>query len=258
MDEDGLVRRRARGAARGRAAAEARSTSSPSTRTRPAARCRSSAAQALVELCRRHGVLILEDVAYRELACGAGRCRRCGRSRPTSWCRPARSPRSSSRACGSAGRPGPAEVVGAARGREADDRPVRGRARPADASRSTAAPATSSAQLPRARELYASHWRALDARAARAHARRRARGREPTGGFLTWLDAARGPRRDGAARGGDSRPASPTCRARRSTPSERGRDELRLSFSALGAEDLAEAGRRLAIALQSSAAASAR
>ena len=58
---------------------------------------------ALVELCRRHGVLILEDVAYRELAFDGRRCRRCGRWRPTSCCRRARSPRASSPACGSAG-----------------------------------------------------------------------------------------------------------------------------------------------------------
>ena len=70
-DPDGRARprgRRARGARSTPACARSSSTSSPSTRTRPAARCALERRHALVELCRRHGVLIFEDVAYRELA----------------------------------------------------------------------------------------------------------------------------------------------------------------------------------------------
>ena len=74
------------------------------------------------------------------------RCRRCGRSRPTSSCRPARSRRSSSPACGSAGRSGRREVIAQLAAAKQTTRPVRERARPADASRSTAAPGTSSAR----------------------------------------------------------------------------------------------------------------
>ncbi len=63
--------------------------------------------EALIELCRRFGVLIVEDVAYREMAFDTSTgCPRCGRSAPTSCCRRARSRRSSAPACGSAGRPG--------------------------------------------------------------------------------------------------------------------------------------------------------
>ena len=66
----------------------------PTGRTLPLDRRR-----ALVELCRRHDVLIFEDIAYRELSFD-------GTSRPTSCSRPGRSPRASSPACGSAGPPG--------------------------------------------------------------------------------------------------------------------------------------------------------
>ena len=79
----------------------------PSGRTLPLERRR-----ALVDLCRRHGVLIFEDVAYRELsfdgdiaadAVVAGARRRA--------CRRGRSRRPSSPACGSAGRPARRDVV---------------------------------------------------------------------------------------------------------------------------------------------------
>ena len=101
--------------------------------------------EALVELCRRHGVLILEDVAYRELAWGA-------EPLPTLW---SLAPDVVVQAgtfskvffpgvrLGWAA--GPEEVVRAARGRQGQHGPVR-RARSASGwSRSTAAAGTSSA-----------------------------------------------------------------------------------------------------------------
>ena len=137
-----------------------------------------------LSLARRHalstraaayGVLIFEDVAYRELSFDGERCRRCGRSGPTSCCRPARSPRSSPPASGWAGRSGPPSLVA----------PL------ADAKQNTDQCAGALGQrmveeygraghfdagVPRAQALYASHWAALSASLVRPHARRRARG----------------------------------------------------------------------------------
>ena len=69
--------------------------------------------QELVDLARRYDFLILEDVAYRELGFGPAlrtaappRRRACGRWRPMSCCRRARSPRSSRPDSGWAGPPG--------------------------------------------------------------------------------------------------------------------------------------------------------
>ena len=67
----------------GRAAARRSSTRSPTTRTRPGCPCRLQRRQALVDLARRYGFLILEDVAYRELGFDGQRAARaCGRWRP--------------------------------------------------------------------------------------------------------------------------------------------------------------------------------
>ena len=99
-------RRRARAPARTRAARRSCSTRSRTTRTRPGSASRPSGARALVELARRHGFLIVEDVAYRELGFdGDARRRASGASGRTSSCRSGRSRRRSSPACGSAGRP---------------------------------------------------------------------------------------------------------------------------------------------------------
>jgi 2-aminoadipate transaminase len=99
-------------------------------------------------------------------------------------------------------------------------------------------------ELPRARELYASHWRALDG-ALRAEMPDGVSWTEAAGGFLTWLRLPEGldamELRPAAVDGGVSYvPGAPFYAG------EQGAGELRLSFSALGEDDLAEAGRRLA------------
>ena len=103
-------------------------------------------------------------------------------------------------------------------------------------------------RLPAARELYASHWRALE-RAFVEHLPPGCEWTTPAGGFLTWL--ALPPDVDVLA----LRPAA-TAAGVAYVPGppfysdERGRNEMRLSFSHLGAEELGEAVRRLAIALR--------
>ena len=200
--------------------------------------------EALVELCRRHGVLILEDVAYRELAWGA-------EPLPTLW---SLAPDvvvqagTFSKVFFPGVRLGWAAGPGGGRARSSPPprpTPTSARARSASGwSRSTAAAATSTASS-----------RAPASSTPRTGARSTARcaPRCPT--------ASPGPSPRAASSPGSgcrtastpwscarrrSTPAWPTCRAPRSTRATQGAGELRLSFSALGEADLAEAGRRLA------------
>ena len=156
--------------------------------------------EALVELCRRHGVLILEDVAYRELAWGA-------EPLPTLW---SLAPDVVVQAgtfskvffpgvrLGWAS--GPEEVVAQLAAAKANtdqcasalgQRMVEEYGRGGHFER----------ELPGARELYASHWRALDG-ALREHMPEGVAWTEPAGGFLTWVKLPPRARRDGAPRRG--------------------------------------------------------
>ena len=211
--------------------------------------------RALVELCRRHEVLIFEDVAYRELAFDGG-------ALPSLWSL------------------GPDIVLQAGTFSKVLSPGVRlgwAAGPPAVVAQLAAAKQTTDQcagalgqrmleeygraghferRLPAARELYASHWRALE-RAFVEHLPPGCEWTTPAGGFLTWL--ALPPEVDVLA----LRPAA-TAAGVAYVPGPpfysdgRGRNEMRLSFSHLGAEELGEAVRRLATALQSSAAASAR
>ena len=142
---------------------------------------------ALVELARRDGFLIVEDVAYRELGFdGVGAAEPVEPRRRTWSCRSGRPPRRSSRACGSAGPPGPPEVVaqlvvakqntdqcasalgqrllGAVRAARRDGRAARPLARPVPAAGASCCSARSTGTCPTA-----SRWT------------------RPEGGFFSWL-----------------------------------------------------------------------
>jgi 2-aminoadipate transaminase len=141
--------------------------------------------EALVEACRKHGVLILEDVAYRELSFD-------GTSLPTLW---SLAPEIVLQA-GTFSKSffpgvrlgwavGPSEVVAElAAGKQNTDqcagglgqRMVEEYGRGGGFER----------HLPAARALYASHWAALSA-ALESHMPDGAEWTQPTGGFLTWL-----------------------------------------------------------------------
>ena len=131
------------------------------------------------------------------------RCRRCGRSRPDVVLQAGTFSKSFF--------PGVrlGWAVGPARGDRASWRPPSRTPTSAPAasgsgcSRSTAAPGHFERHLPAARALYASHWAALSAALRAPHARRGRTGREPTGGFLTWLTLPAGARRARAAPGRD-------------------------------------------------------
>ncbi len=152
----------------------------PSGRTLPLAR-----RQALVELCRRHGVLILEDVAYREI-------RFEGEPLPSLW---SLGPDTVLQAGTFSKLLSPGVRLGWAAGPE----PVI--AQLASAKQTTDQCAGALGQriveeygraglfargVQASCELYASHWRALD-RALREHMPEGATWSRPTGGFFSWL-----------------------------------------------------------------------
>ena len=197
----------------------------------------------LVELCRRHGVLIFEDIAYRELPFD-------GTLLPTLWSL-------APDVVLQAGTFSKSFFPGVRLGWAAGPETVVAQLAAAKANTDQCAGALGQRmveaygraghferELPRACALYASHWRALDG-ALRAHMPGGVAWTEPAGGFLTWLtlpeplDAMA--LRDAATEAGVAYvPGAPFY------ASGRGANELRLSFSALDEEDLAEAGRRLA------------
>lgn len=210
----------------------------PTGRTLPLERRR-----ALVELCRRHRVLIVEDVAYRELSFD-------GTSLPTLWSL------------------GPDVVLQAGTFSKSFFPGVRlgWAAGPADVVAELAAAKANTDQcasalgqrmveeygraggferhLPAARALYASHWAAL-AGALERHMPARVTWTEPTGGFFTWLTLPDGVdaaalRPAALAAGIAYVPGSPFHAG------DGGGNTLRLSFSALTEPQLETAAERLA------------
>jgi 2-aminoadipate transaminase len=210
----------------------------PTGRTLPLAR-----RHALVELCRRHGVLIFEDVAYRELAWG-------GEPPPTLW---SHAPdvvvqagtfsKSFFPGVRLGWATGPPVVVGelSAVKQNTDQcagglgqRMVEEYGRAGGFER----------HLPAARALYASHWSALSAALTR-HMPEGVCWTEPTGGFMTWLtlpeelDALA--MRPAAMAAGVAYVPGPPFHV-----GENGRNTLRLSFSHLTETELETAIERLA------------
>jgi 2-aminoadipate transaminase len=207
----------------------------PSGRTLPLAR-----RQALVELCRRHGVLIFEDVAYREISFD-------GQSLPSLWSlgpdvvlQAGTFSKVLSPGVRLGWAAGPREVIAQlATAKQFSDqcagalgqRIVEEYGRAGLFDRGVAASC----------ELYASHWRALD-RALRAHMPEGVTWSEPTGGFFSWLTTSV----DTIA----LRPAALDAGVAYVPGSlfyagDGARNELRLSFSLLGEAELETAVVRL-------------
>jgi 2-aminoadipate transaminase len=210
----------------------------PTGRTLPLDRRR-----ALVELCRRHGVLIFEDIAYRELTFD-------GTSLPTLWSL------------------GPDVVLQAGTFSKSFFPGVRlgWAAGPADVVAELAAAKQNTDQcagglgqrlveeygraggferhLPAARALYASHWAALSA-ALERHMPPDVGWTEPTGGFVCWLTLPEEidtlALRPAAIAAGVSYVPGPPFHV-----GDRGRNTLRLSFSHLTESELGTAIERLA------------
>ena len=198
---------------------------------------------ALVELCRRHDVLIFEDVAYREISFDGG-------ALPSLWSL------------------GPDVVLQAGTFSKLFAPGVRlgWAAGPADVIVELAAAKQTTDQcagalgqrlveeygraghfeqrLPEACELYARHWRAIE-RAFRRCLPDGCAWSEPTGGFFTWLRLPDGldamELRAAAVEAGVAYvPGAPFY------PGEGGRDEIRLAFSYLAEQELETAVERLA------------
>src|SRR5918995_443778 len=157
----------------------------PTGRTLPVARPR-----ALVELCRRHGVLLFEDVAYRELAFA-------GEPRPTLWSLGpdvvvqagtfSKSFFPGVRLGWAVGPPGVVAELVAAKGNTDQCAGGLGQRLLEEYGRG----GCFERHLPAARALYASHWAALSA-ALERELPDGVRWTEPTGGFLTWLTLPEG------------------------------------------------------------------
>jgi 2-aminoadipate transaminase len=211
--------------------------------------------RALVDVCRRYGVLIFEDVAYRDLAFD-------GSTLPSLWslgpdvvvqagtfskslCPGVRL----GWACGPAGlvaklavaKTNGDQCAGALSQRIMEEY---GRA------------GLFTSRLPGARALYASHWAALSA-ALEEHMPEGCTWSKPAGGMFTWVqlpeDVDTIALRPAATEGGVAYvPGRPFY------VDDLGANEMRLSFSALNEEQLAEAARRLAAVVAQSPSAARR
>jgi 2-aminoadipate transaminase len=141
--------------------------------------------EALVELCRRHGVLILEDVAYREISFDGSALPTLRSLAPGRVLQAGTFSKVLSPGLRLGWAAGPRDVVAAlAAAKQTSDqcagalgqRIVEEYGRAGLFERNLGA----------ARELYASHWRAAE-RALRAHMPADVTWSEPTGGFFSWL-----------------------------------------------------------------------
>jgi len=197
----------------------------------------------LVELCRRHGVLIFEDIAYRELSFD-------GTSLPTLWSlapdlvlQAGTFSKSFAPGVRLGWATGPREVVAElAAGKATTDQCAGGLGQRMLEEYGRAG--GFERNLPAARLLYASHWTALSA-ALTEQMPAGVAWTEPAGGFLTWLtlpsDVDTLAMRPAALAAGVAYVPGPPFHV-----GDEGRNTLRLSFSHLTATELATAVERLA------------
>lgn len=198
---------------------------------------------ALVELCRRHDVLILEDVAYREISFD-------GTSLPSLW---SLAPEIVVQAGTFSKVFCPGVRLGWAVGPAALIAALAGAKQTTDQCASAFAQRLVEAygragwferRLPAARELYGAHWRTVD-RALREHLPGGCTWSRPTGGFFTWLTLPEHvdtvALRPAAIEAGVAYVAGAPFHVEPAP-----RNELRLSFSYLPQDELGEAVRRLA------------
>jgi 2-aminoadipate transaminase len=210
----------------------------PTGRTLPLAR-----REALVELCRRHGVLILEDVAYREIAFDDGPPPSLWSLAPDVVVQAGTFSKIFAPGVRLGWAIGPRDVLaqmGAAK--QTTDQCSNGFGQ-----RIVEAYGRSGGferQLPRSRELYAGHWRALEAALGR-HLPEGCAWTTPAGGFFAWLTLP--PSLDATALRPAAMEAGVTyVPGQAFHVGDGGRNALRLSFSYLSADDLDRAVARLA------------
>jgi 2-aminoadipate transaminase len=199
--------------------------------------------QELVELCRRHGVLIFEDVAYRELSFD-------GTSLPTLWSlgpdvvlQAGTFSKSFFPGVRLGWATGPSEVIAElAAAKQTTDQCAGGLGQRMVEEYGRAG--GFERHLPAARALYASHWEALSS-ALERHMPDGTEWTEPTGGFLIWLTLPEEidvlAMRPAAVEAGVAYVPGPPFHV-----GEAGRNSMRLSFSHLTEPELETAVERLA------------
>ena len=206
----------------------------PTGRTLPLAR-----REALVELCRRHGVLILEDVAYREISFDGGALPSLWSLAPDVVVQAGTFSKIFCPGVRLGWAAGPREVIAQlAAAKQTTDQCAGGLGQKMVEAYGRAG--HFERQIPASRELYASHWRALD-RGLRAHMPDGVTWSEPLGGFFSWLTLPEGidtiALRPLAIEAGVAYvPGAPFGGAP---------NELRLAFSYLGEPELETAASRL-------------
>lgn len=209
----------------------------PTGRTLPLAR-----REALVELCRRYGVLILEDVAYREIAFDEGPPPSLWSLGPDVVVQAGTFSKIFAPGVRLGWAVGPPDVLAQmAAAKQTTDQCANGFCQ-----RIVEAYGRSGGferQIPDSRALYAAHWRALEA-ALRQHLPAGCSWTTPGGGFFTWLNLPEGLdavalRERAVAAGVTYVPGTAFHVA------GDGRDALRLSFSYLSEADLDLAVERL-------------
>ena len=199
--------------------------------------------QALVELCRRSGVLVFEDVAYRELSFD-------GTSLPSLWSlapdvvlQAGTFSKSFFPGVRLGWATGPADVVAELTAAKQNTDQCAGGLGQRLLEEYGRAGGFERA-LPAARALYASHWAALAAALTR-HMPEQVGWTEPAGGFLTWLTLPDGvdtlAMRPAALAAGVAYVPGPPFHV-----GDTGRNTLRLSFSHLTEGELETAAERLA------------
>jgi 2-aminoadipate transaminase len=198
---------------------------------------------ALIELCRRHGVLILEDVAYREMSFDGGALPSLWSLAPDVVVQAGTFSKIFCPGVRLGWAVGPRDVIAQmAAAKQTGDQCAS-----AFAQRIVEAYGRAGhfeRQIPESRALYAAGWRAVE-RALHEFMPPEVRWSEPSGGFFTWLTLP--PGLDASA----MRPAALEAGVnyvpgRPFYPGDEGASELRLSFSYLPAADLATAVERLA------------
>jgi 2-aminoadipate transaminase len=244
IDEDGLLvdalEERLEGGLRPKLLYVIPEYQNPTGRTLPLAR-----REALVELCRRHGVLILEDVAYREISFDGGALPSLWSLAPDVVVQAGTFSKIFCPGVRLGWAAGPREVIaqlGAAK--QTTDQCAGGLGQRMVEEYGRAG--HFERQIPASRELYASHWRALD-RGLRAHRPDSVTWSEPLGGFFSWLTLPEGTDsialRPLAIEAGVSYvPGAPFGGAP---------NELRVSFSYLGEPELETAASRLSSVVSS-------
>ena len=155
--------------------------------------------QALIELCRRHGVLILEDVAYREMSFDGGALPSLWSLGPDVVVQAGTFSKIFCPGVRLGWAVGPADVIAQmAAAKQTGDQCASALAQRIVEQYGRAG--HFERQVPQSRALYERGWRAVEG-ALHEHMPPGVAWSEPSGGFFTWLDAARRARRERAAPG---------------------------------------------------------